>query len=85
MPVYAQPMATFPVRNAATIKLIPTRLERPIGGPAGLAGKSGRCGLSGRRSIGGGAWASLCRWPTGGRRPRSRDLRNIRNFGTGLF
>ena len=44
MPVYAQPMATFPVRNAATIKLIPTRLERPIGGPTGLAGE----GLAGR-------------------------------------
>jgi hypothetical protein len=53
MPVYAQPMATFPVRNAATIKLIPTRLERPIGGPTGLAGEGFRC-----RSIGASAWAS---------------------------
>jgi hypothetical protein len=53
MPVYAQPMATFPVRNAATIKLIPTRLERPIGGPTGLAGE----GLAGRL-IGASAWAS---------------------------
>ena len=42
MPLYAPPMATFPVRNAATIKLITTRT--PIAGPAGLNASPGFVG-----------------------------------------